>query len=236
MKAHHVHLTRQRTIMGMVLLLLTVAGGSTWWAWQATNPTTTAQQRGSTQIEPTKVDRTPAASQLQPPLRSQETARPAFKEIPTSQSRLQESLQPQSYWLQMNGQQISLVPQRITGNANNSSAQALTAGVVNLLANAPGSNQSSAIPSRTRLLSLQTTSEGIYVNLSREFQQGGGSDSMIYRVAQVLYTVTSLDPNAKVYLSIEGQLLDENHPLGGEGLVLRQPLTRQQFNQDFPLN
>jgi spore germination protein GerM len=71
------------------------------------------------------------------------------------------------------------------------------------------------------------------VDLSREFSQGGGSASMIDRVAQVLYTVTSLDPTAKVYLSIEGQLLDENHPLGGEGVILQQPLTRQQFAVDF---
>lgn len=233
MKAHDVHLTRQRTITGIVLLLLTVAGGSAWWTWQATNPTTTAQQSGSTQVEPTRVDRTPATSQ--PTVRSRETTIPVPAKSPTSLNRTQKSLQPESYWLQMNGQQVSLVPLRVVGNANNSSEQALTAGVVNLLAN-PSSNQSSAIPSGTRLLSLQVTPEGVYINLSREFTQGGGSNSMIYRVAQVLYTATSLNPNAKVYLSVEGQLLDENHPLGGEGLILRQPLTRQQFNQDFSFN
>jgi spore germination protein GerM len=58
---------------------------------------------------------------------------------------------------------------------------------------------------------------------------------MIYRVAQVLYTATSLDPKAKVFLSVESQPLDENHPLGGEGLILRQPMTRQDFAQDFSL-
>lgn len=92
---------------------------------------------------------------------------------------------------------------------------------------------SSTIPRGTRLLSLQIKPDGIDLNLSQNFTQGGGSASMIYRVAQVLYTATSLDPQAKVYLSVEGKLLDEETPLGGEGLILQQPLTRQQFMKDL---
>jgi spore germination protein GerM len=67
------------------------------------------------------------------------------------------------------------------------------------------------------------------VDLSAEFGQGGGSSSMIYRVAQILYTATSIAPEAEVYLSIEGQPIDEAHPIGGEGLLLPSPLTRQQL-------
>jgi spore germination protein GerM len=142
----------------------------------------------------------------------------------------------ESYWLRVNGQQqISLVPQQVAVSEDISSEQAIIAGVIDLLANSTAVNQASAIPTGTRLLDLRIAPEGIYVNLSHEFSQGGGSDSMIYRVAQVIYTVTSLDPDAKVYLSVEGQLLDESHALSGEGLLLRQPLTRQQFAQDFPL-
>lgn len=109
-------------------------------------------------------------------------------------------------------------------------------GVINLLSNPQIGNQSSAIPTGTHLLSLQSTPKEIHVNLSHEFGAGGGSTSMVYRVAQILYTVTSLNPNAKVYLAVEGQPLDEDHPLGGEGLILKQPLTRQQFAKDFSLD
>lgn len=56
---------------------------------------------------------------------------------------------------------------------------------------------------------------------------------MIYRVAQILYTATSIDSQIPVFLSIEGRPLDRNYPLGGEGLLLEYPLTRQQFHQDF---
>ena len=64
---------------------------------------------------------------------------------------------------------------------------------------------------------------------------GGGSSSMIYRVAQVLYTATSIDPEASVFLSIEGQPLNENYPLGGEGLLLDYPLNRKNLQQNFSL-
>jgi spore germination protein GerM len=50
-------------------------------------------------------------------------------------------------------------------------------------------------------------------------------------VGQVLYTATSIDPNAKVWLSVGGKPLDT---LGGEGLLLEQPMTRDRFKQDFP--
>ncbi len=143
---------------------------------------------------------------------------------------------PESYWLRVNGQQqISLVPQQVAVSRDISSEQAVREGVLDLLANSTAVNQASAIPTGTRLLDLRIAPEGIYIDLSDEFSQGGGSDSMIYRVAQVLYTATSLDPGAKVYLSVQGQPLDESHALSGEGLLLRQPLTRQQFAQDFPL-
>jgi spore germination protein GerM len=102
-----------------------------------------------------------------------------------------------------------------------------------LLNNSDFASQHGSIPANTRLLSLSVQQDGVYVDLSAEFAKGGGSASMINRVNQVVYTATSLNPNAEVYISIAGQKLDENNPLAGEGLMVSYPTSRQQLAIDF---
>ena len=139
---------------------------------------------------------------------------------------------PQLYWLKIIDNRIQLAP-ITTYTASSSLELALKDSLSQLLAQSPNSQLTTTIPQQTRLRDLRLTKDGIYVDLSQEFSQGGGSSSMIYRVAQVLYTATSMNPQASVFLSIEGQPLNENYPLGGEGLLLEYPLTRQQFTRDF---
>ena len=153
--------------------------------------------------------------------------------------------QPQVYWLRSSQNKLTLVAKSLPSNTSGSTPQqVLTTAITKLLAAQPSDNLSSTIPKDTKLRSLQVKSDGVHIDLSREFRAGGGSTSMIYRVAQTIYTATSLDPHQKVFLSVEGQSIlqrrgyanDKEHPLGGEGLILRQPITRSQFDADFPLN
>ncbi len=139
---------------------------------------------------------------------------------------------PQVYRLEIVDHRIRLAPATIYTRAT-SPEIALKQALTELLAQSPAFDPTTTIPQQTRLLNLHTSKEGIYVDLSQEFAQGGGSSSMIYRVAQVLYTATSINPQTPVFLSIEGQPVNNDYPLGGEGLTLEYPLTRQQFNQDF---
>jgi spore germination protein GerM len=145
-----------------------------------------------------------------------------------------QQIQPQVYWLRSNQNKLSLVAKSLPPNKSGATPQqVLTIAVQNLLSAKPRDDLSSTIPKGTKLLSLQVRSDGVHVDLSPEFRSGGGSTSMIYRVAQVIYTVTSIDPNQKVFISVGGQSIDSNHPLGGEGLILQQPTTRTQFATDF---
>ena len=139
---------------------------------------------------------------------------------------------PQIYQLEIVDRRIHLTPKAIYTSATSPQA-ALTEALDKLFAQAIAFDPTSTIPQGTRLLDLQTSEDGVHVDLSQEFTQGGGSSSMIYRVAQVLYTATSIDPQARVFLSVEGQPLNEDYPLGGEGLVLDYPITRQLFDQEF---
>jgi spore germination protein GerM len=142
-----------------------------------------------------------------------------------------QQIQAQVYWLQSNQNKLTLVAKSLPPNISGSTQQqVLTIAVQKLLSAKPNENLSSTIPKGTKLMSLQIRADGVHVDLSRA---GGGSTSMIYRVAQVIYTSTSLDPNQKVFISVGGQSIDSNHPLGGEGLILQQPTTRTQFAADF---
>jgi spore germination protein GerM len=101
-----------------------------------------------------------------------------------------------------------------------------------LLAGPTEGTGSTTIPKGTKLQSLKVENDGIHVNLSNEFTTGGGSTSMIGRVGQVVYTATTLNPNAKVYIEVNGKKLET---LGGEGLEVEQPLTREKFDKDYSL-
>ncbi|NJM71765.1 MAG: hypothetical protein HC862_17065 [Scytonema sp. RU_4_4] len=212
MKQQHISRFPKELILGIGTLLLPLFGGLVWWVWQTQTFFQVEQQTVAPTISPQV-------------------------EIPIPSARLQPTeLQPQAYWLQIVNNKIQLVPQTTHSQPDNSSELVLKSVLNNLFQGSPNSELTTTIPAGTRLLSMRVTEAGIYVDLSREFSQGGGTTSMIYRVAQVLYTVTSLDYQAKVFLSVESQPLDEDHPLGGEGLILRHPLTRQEFTEDFSLS
>lgn len=91
----------------------------------------------------------------------------------------------------------------------------------------------SAIPPGTRLLSVRMEgNEDIFINFSPEFAQGGGTSSLQGRLLQVVYTVTSQNPQAKVWITLDGKALS---PMSGDGLELPQPLTRATLAKAFSL-
>lgn len=79
------------------------------------------------------------------------------------------------------------------------------------------------IPEGTRLLSVEEEADRIEINLSKEFASGGGSSSMVQRLAQVTKTAVSVRQQKPVYLKVEGQQLDV---LGGEGVMVHQPISK----------
>lgn len=104
-----------------------------------------------------------------------------------------------------------------------------------LLASAgkPDGKLTSTIPVGTKLLSSKILADGIHIDLSKEFTKGFGATSMIGRLGQVVYTATAQNPDAAVWITVEGKKLEI---LGDVGAEIRQPITRQSYNQDFPIN
>jgi germination protein M len=91
---------------------------------------------------------------------------------------------------------------------------------------------SSEIPVETRLLGITLQDDGTaVVDLSPDFEAGGGSFSMQMRVAQVVFTLTQFDTVDQVRIQIDGQDVEA---IGGEGVMVNEPLTRGDFEDLSP--
>lgn len=129
--------------------------------------------------------------------------------------------------------QDSLVPVSRTVDAvipATTSMQALLAGPTMAEAtSAPAI--STAIPAGTTLNSVSITSGVATVDLSSEFVSGGGSASMIARLAQVVYTLTQFSTVDGVLFEIDGV---PTTVFGGEGVIVNTPATRSDFESELP--
>jgi spore germination protein GerM len=130
------------------------------------------------------------------------------------------------YWIEASEKKFKAVPVVVKGIDGE---QALEASLKKLLDNPPD-GFFSGIPTGTKLLNFTANDRDIFVNVSAEFRNGGGSSSMIGRVTQLVYTATSLNPDANVFLLIEGEPIGA---LGGEGLEIKQPMTRKDLPLEF---
>ncbi|WP_414513615.1 GerMN domain-containing protein [Nostoc sp. PCC 9305] len=182
--------------------VVAVGGGVAWFTTQSSNTPTPSNPSG----------------------RIEQPAQPSTRQPANEQT-------PNVYWLRSNNKNLTLVPQPIKV-ASIRPNQPLEAAFQSLLAGPTEGTDSTTIPKGTKLLGLKTENNEVHVNLSEDFTSGGGSTSMMGRVGQVVYTATTLNPKAKVYIDVNGKPLDV---LGGEGVELQQPLTREQFQKDYPL-
>jgi spore germination protein GerM len=228
MKLQHRRPIDRTIIVSFSLLLLGVGGIAAWWTSRTQSP---PLSHIPSPVKNGDKNQIPA-----PPVSLAPSAPPASERAISALRNSERIAKPvEIYWLEARNNEIHLVPVPFVRDPREPDTTVLTNSLHYLLENPGQSSLTSTIPAGTRLLGLRVRPNGIYVNLSHEFQQGGGSASMIHRVAQVLYTVTSLQPDANVYLSVEGKLLDEDNPLGGEGVILPVPLTREKFAKEFSL-
>lgn len=93
-------------------------------------------------------------------------------------------------------------------------------------------NLHSAVPSDTLLLGL-TIEDGLAtIDLSREFEVGGGSFNILSRLAQVVYTLTDFPTVDEVLFHLDGEPVDV---FSGEGVVLDHPVDRDDYATILPL-
>ena len=110
-----------------------------------------------------------------------------------------------------------------------------TAAMESLIAGPSTQEQAAAvgsqIPAGTQLLGLNVDNGVATVDLTSEFESGGGSASMNMRIAQVVYTLTQFPTVKGVLFQLDGQRVDV---LGGEGVIVDQPVTRKDYRSLLP--
>jgi germination protein M len=87
----------------------------------------------------------------------------------------------------------------------------------------------SAIPAGTELRGISISGGIATVDLSSEFEAGGGSASMFGRLGQVVYTLTQFPTVKSVVFQVEGRTVTV---FGSEGIVLDGPIGRDYASFD----
>jgi spore germination protein GerM len=210
---------------GIATFFLTTGSAVAWWAIAKRPPAApeTTQKMQQAFDPPASSDDPLTAKSSQS---SPAPERQASSVVPPNREKT-----PEVYWLKPSEKAIALAPAPSKPGALQTPSTALETAMQELLAGPGDAGETTTIPTGTKLRSVTKKADGIHIDLSEEFKTGGGTTSMTGRVAQVLYTATSVDPKASVWISVEGKPLET---LGGEGLVLEQPMTRDRFKQDFP--
>ncbi|MCC0177618.1 GerMN domain-containing protein [Waterburya agarophytonicola K14] len=188
-------------------LILAAGGGAAWWAKSSLND---------------------------PPQVTQSDPSPIVQEdLPTVPKPITQDKVVEVYWLNPSDDSVKLAANTMTFQKSIKSERVLETALETLLTNPPeDSAHTTAIPPGTKLLGVTIDDRGIKLNLSKEFASGGGSASMTSRLAQVIYTATSSSNGDRVWINIEGKPLEK---LGEEGLIINQPMTREDFKNNFTL-
>lgn len=87
------------------------------------------------------------------------------------------------------------------------------------------------VPRGTTVNSVEIENGTATVDLSESFQSGGGSLSMLLRVAQVVCTLTQFDEVEAVAFMLGGTPVEA---IGGEGVVVDPPVNREDFEDQLP--
>lgn len=83
------------------------------------------------------------------------------------------------------------------------------------------------VPKGTKLLSIKQSGNDVIINLSSDFQYGGGTDSIYSRMRQLIKTSLANAPHKNIYLYLDGKQVDV---LGGEGIMVSQPLSENSLD------
>ena len=115
--------------------------------------------------------------------------------------------------------------------------KAVAAAAMEALIEGPTSTEKAAglvngIPSDSLVLGVSIANGVATLDMSREFEAGGGSTAILSRLAQVVYTLTEFPTVDRVQLLLDGQHVEY---FSGEGVLIGDPLTAAEFHSAVPI-
>ncbi|MBJ7456362.1 MAG: GerMN domain-containing protein [Thermoleophilia bacterium] len=152
---------------------------------------------------------------------------PATSPATTAPATVSEQVEAEVWFVR--GERVAAVTRAVT-------PPAVARAAMTELLRGPGADEAAAglstsIPAGTALLGLRITGGVAEVDLSGDFASGGGSLSMLTRVAQVVYTLTGFPTVGSVRFLIDGERVES---IGGEGVIVDPPLTRADVEGPVP--
>lgn len=184
----------------------------------ATTSTTTSTSTTSTVQPSSSAPATSAPSTTAPATSAPSTNAPATD---TTTTTAPADVDVRVYFL--SGERLAIRNRDVAGPA------VLHAALDELLAGPP-TDLITAIPEGTELRGVDLDDGTATVDLTGEFASGGGTLSMTARVAQVVFTATQFDNVDEVVFWLDGEPIDA---LGGEGLIMEDPWSRDDVAREF---
>jgi hypothetical protein len=176
-----------------------------------TTPTTSDATVTSTTVPPTSVTTAPGETTTTPP-----TTRPESSEVTI-------------YLLNESGQAIPTTRTVTTEGVARAALQALIDGPTPRERTA---GLSTAFPADSLILGITIDGGTATVDMSREFEAGGGSFAILGRLAQFVYTLTEFDSIDRVDLLLDGEEIEY---FSGEGVIVGDGWTRSDFSGSNPI-
>ena len=214
---------RLRVGVGIGLLLAATACGSGGDSATTSPSTPPVTQPATTTTEPVTTMTEPATT-VAP---STSTLPPAVITTTAATSTTESSLIDVKVYL-LRGERLVIAHRLVAGPAVLSGA--LTELLAGPTAGEAADGLISIVPDGTQLLDVNLRDGVAIVDLTSQFESGGGSLSMTARVAQVVFTATQFDNVDSVLFSLDGAPIDY---LGGEGLVADEPWARMDVDRNL---
>lgn len=214
-------LVRSTTLLAVIVALAACGSGDVGSGGSLTVPTTTPATSVPADTSPTTV---PAPTSTAPDAQPTTTTTP-----PTTAPGPETSSNVTIFLLNEKGEAVA-VERIVEGTAVARGAiEALIAGPTS---SERGAGLSTAFPSDSLVLGLTIYGSRATVDMSLEFASGGGSASVLGRLAQLVYTLTEFGNVDDVRLHLEGAPVEH---FSGEGVFVGEPLTRADFTGSVPI-